>query len=142
MKRWAIAILVMAALGARAADLLVNITMQADKGYVKLLKTAAQSINITNGSPNFAGGTQLIGTSATGEVVTLNSVTTNGWAWFGNLSTNYIEVGVQDITGTNFLPLLRLNAGEAQVFRLTPGAVPCARAYGTAARLERYVFDN
>lgn len=141
MKRL-IAAMVMIAAGAWAAELTVNLTMQADKGYLKLTKTAAQSINLTNAAPNFAGGTQLIGTNSVGDAVTLGSVTTNGWAWFGNLSTNYIEVGVQDSTGTNFLPLLRINAGEAVVFRLTPGAAPYARAYGTAARLERYVFDN
>jgi hypothetical protein len=130
------------AAAACAADLTVNLTLKADKGYLNLTKTAVQNINLTNAAPNFAGGTQLVGTNGVGEAVTLGSVTTNGWGWFGNLSTNYVEVGVQDYTGTNFLPLLRLNSGESQVFRLAPGVAPYARANGAAVRLERYVFDN
>jgi len=70
------------------------------------LTTARRSLN-----------TQLISTSSTALVIASGVAAAGGWAWFRNLdTTNYVEVGVQ-VSGT-FYPLVRLNAGEAAVFRL------------------------
>ena len=80
------------------------------------LTTATRSLN-TQSIPTDAAGTALViagGVAAAG-----------GWAWFRNLgTTNYVAIGVQGAGA--FYPLVRLNAGEAAVFRLgviTPYAV-------------------
>jgi hypothetical protein len=127
---------------AQAADVVCNFTLAVDKGYLKWTRATATSVSIASAAPNVAGGTQLIPTDAAGTALTLGSVLTNGWAWFGNMSTNnYVELGTQWDT-TNFFPLLRLNAGEFAPVRLAVGVTPYARANGAAVVLERYIFDN
>jgi hypothetical protein len=78
------------------------------------LTTATRSLN-----------TQSIATSATALVIAGGVAAAGGWAWFRNLdATNYVSIGVY--VSTTFYPLVRLNAGEAAVFRLgviTPYAV-------------------
>ena len=70
------------------------------------LTTATRSLN-----------TQLISVSSTALVIASAVGAAGGWAWFRNLdTTNYVSIGVQ-VSGT-FYPLVRLNAGEAAVFRL------------------------
>lgn len=63
--------------------------------------------------------TQLISTTAAGTALVIAGgvAAAGGWAWFRNLdATNYVAIGVQ-VAGT-FYPVVRLNAGEAGVFRL------------------------
>lgn len=80
------------------------------------LTTATRSLN-----------TQSIATTSTGTALAIAAgvAAAGGWAWFRNIdATNYVTIGVQ-VSGT-YYPLVRLNAGEAAVFRLgviTPYAV-------------------
>jgi len=92
------------------------------------LTTATRSLN-----------TQNISTSSTALVIASGVGAAGGWAWFRNLdTTNYVEVGVQ-VSGT-FYPLVRLNAGEAAVFRL--GVItPYARANTGSVYLEHDIMS-
>ena len=137
-----IAALTLCAAAAYTSDLMCNFTMQVDKGYLKWSRSVSTGVSITNAAPNVAGATQLIPTDAGGTALTLGNVATNGWAWFGNLSTttNWVEIGIQE-SGT-FYPLLRINAGEYVPVRLAQGITPYARANSSAVVLEKYIFDN
>lgn len=85
---------------------------------------------------------QNIGTTA--EALTIQAdLTTLGWALFVNLDTiNYVEIG-RDSSGT-FLPLVRLNAGEAALFRLAQGiaATLHARANTSAVDMECVILND
>ena len=73
------------------------------------LTTATRSLNTQS--------ITYLGTAGAALVIAAGVAAAGGWAWFRNLdATNYISIGVQ-VAGT-FYPLVRLNAGEAAVFRL------------------------
>ena len=125
-----------------ASDITANLTLKVDKGYLSTQKSVSLSAGITNSAPNVAGGSATISTNTVGTALSLGSVVTNGWAWFRNLAqTNYVELGVQDVN-TNFLPLIRLTAGDVAVTRMAPGVVPYARANTESVVLEYLIFDN
>ena len=92
------------------------------------LTTATRSLN-----------TQSIATSATALVIAGGVAAAGGWAWFRNLdATNYVSIGVY--VSTTFYPLVRLNAGEAAVFRL--GVItPYALANTLAVILEHDIMS-
>jgi hypothetical protein len=92
------------------------------------LTTATRSLN-----------TQSIATSATALVIASGVGAAGGWAWFRNLdSTNYVAIGVY--VSSTFYPLVRLNAGEAAVFRL--GVItPYALANTAAVILEHDIMS-
>jgi hypothetical protein len=80
-----------------------------------------QVINLESGQADFAGTrvnrtTQSVGTSH--EAFSAGDLASAGWARFKNLdATNYVEVGV-DVSST-FYPLVRINAGQVAMFRLS-----------------------
>lgn len=125
-----------------ANEITANFTLRVLKGNLDITKTIGQKLTLTCGTPNVAGLTQLVTTNPVGEAITLGNVSTNGVAWFSCLDTNhFVEIGVQD-ANTNFLPLIRLNAGEAWVTRLSQGITPYARANGASVVMEKLIFDN
>ena len=137
-----IGLLVGVAVSLFASDITANLTLKVDKGYLSTTKSVSLSAWITNAAPNVAGGSATISTNTVGTALPLGSVVTNGWAWFRNLdASNYVEIGVQDVN-TNFLPLIRLNYGDATVTRLAQGVTPCARANVASVVLEYQIFDN
>ncbi len=72
------------------------------------LTTAKRSLN-TQSIPTTPGGTAL--------VIAAGVTAAGGWAWFRNLdTTNYVTIGVY--VSSTYYPIVRLNAGEAAVFRL------------------------
>lgn len=134
-------ILLMATGAWAASEITANLTLKVTKGSLDVTRTAAQTLNVTANAPNVAGFTQLVNTNTAGTALTLGDVSTNGVAWFRNLSTNnYIEIGVQT-TGV-FYPLMRLNYGEAWTTRLAQGVTPYARANTADVVLEKLIFDN
>ena len=99
-----------------------------------------QSITQTTAAPTSIGGTQSIGFAAH-EALVLTDITTNGWAYFRNRNaTNFVELGV-DVAAT-FYPLVRLNANEGCVLRLSQGITPYAQADTAAVILERLILDD
>ena len=124
-----------------ANEITSGFTLNVTKGSLTFSRNMSKQITLSASSPNVAGGTQSIPTTAGGEAVGLGDVATNGVAYFVNLdSTNYIEIGVN--VAATFYPLIRLNAGEGFPMRLAQGIAPYARANTAAVVLEYHIFDN
>lgn len=99
-----------------------------------------QSITQNTAAPTRVGGNQTIGFAAH-EAIVLTDLTTNGWAYFRNRdAANFVQIGV-DVAAT-FYPLVRLNAGEGCLFRLSQGITPYAKADTAAVILQREILDD
>jgi hypothetical protein len=123
------------------SEINANLTLKVTKGYLSYQRSVNNTLSITNTAPNVAGLTMSVPNHATGTLVSVGSVLTNGVAWFGNLdTTNYVEVGRQ-VSGT-FYALFRINPGEAWPVRLVQGADIFARANSTNVNMEYAIFDN
>ncbi|MEN6360046.1 MAG: hypothetical protein ABFD59_08320 [Smithella sp.] len=84
---------------------------------------------------------QVVSTNTVGDALTLGGVTTPGFAWFKNLSTNhYIEIGLQD-SSTNFVSFIKLNTNQAQACWLSVAA-PYARGNGATVQLDYMICDR
>lgn len=85
----------------------------------------------------FIHNTQIVGTSE--EALLMGDVAAPGWAFFKNLdATNYVEIRA----ATGVADTLRLNAGEAAVFRFAADATaPFAIANTAAVRLEYLILE-
>lgn len=124
-------------------EITTSITLKATKNYLDFTRAVSLSFGLTNASPNAIAGTQTISTNATPEAITVGNVSTNGWAYFRNLTTNvdtYIELGWSDTT--NFRAIVRLKPSEPACFRLTPGAAFYGHATGTNSILEKMIIDD
>ena len=93
-----------------ANEITAQASLVATKGFLNVSRQANSAFNITNTAPNVAGYTQLLGTNAA-EQITFGDVQTPGWAWFRNLGTNTVSLGVVDAS-TNFIEFARMKAGE------------------------------
>lgn len=142
MRRISAAVLIaaMLALTAGAADeIAATVSFKVTKGYLDFTRAVNATWTITAASPNVAGQTQLIG--LTPEQVTIGDVTTAGWSFFRNLNaSNVIEIGAVDAS-TNFLPLIKLKAGEYALMRMGTNFW-YAKAFTAASRLEKAIVDN
>lgn len=126
-----------------ASEITTNLTLKVTKGYLDITRSIASAWTLATAKPNVAGMTQAIGFAAH-EAINLGDVgaATLGWAWFRNLdTTNYVEIGIDFGPGT-FGPLIRLNAGEACVIRLSAACAPYAQANTAAVVLEKVIFDT
>jgi hypothetical protein len=134
----AVAMLVAAALAANEGS--VSMSLKATKGSLSVTRAQSANFTINAAKPAYAGGAQAIPTG--GVAIALGDISTNGVAWFQNIdATNFVEIGVV-YDSTNFLPLVRLNPGEAWPFRLSQGVTPWGRANGAAVLLDKTVLDN
>lgn len=98
-------------------------------------------IQVNQSGTTAAGGSQSIPTTAAGTAVSVGSVSTLGYAYFRNVdTTNFVEIGVQ--VGGTFYPLMRLNAGEAAITRLSQSTTVYARANNLAVNLQYYILSN
>jgi len=98
-----------------------------------------QKIDQNTAAPSRVGGCQTIGT--TEEAIALTDLTTNGVARFRNRdATNFVEIGVKP--AATFYPLVRLNADEECIFRLSQGITPYAKADTAACILDRDILDD
>ena len=105
-----------------------------------LIPTRQVSITQNTAAPARVGGTQTIGFAAH-EALALTDLTTNGVAHFWNRdATNFVQIGV-DVAAT-FYPLIRLNAGEGCIIRLSQGVTPYAKADTAAVILQRDILDD
>lgn len=124
-----------------ANEITANLTLKVEKGVLSVTKTSSKQFNINHSNPNVAGVTLNVLTTATGTLIPLGNVASNGVAWFGNLGTNNIEIGVRD-SATNFLPIITLKSNESWCCRINLGCVPYARATNATTVLEYEIFDD
>ena len=100
---------------------------------------APGNITVTQNALGMGGGVQSIPTADT--VVSLGTITTNGWCFLQNLDTaNYIEFG--PTSGGAIVKVGRLNAGEFAIFRLNPAAVLRAIAHTGACLLYTKIYND
>jgi len=111
-------------------------------GDIAGLTVPARTVQITQNTavPARVGGTQTIGFAAH-EALSITDLTTNGVAHFRNRdAANFVQIGV-DVAAT-FYPLVRLNAGEEWVFRISQGITPYAQADTGAVIIDRDILDD
>ena len=100
----------------------------------------SQSITQNTAAPTRAGGTQTIGFAAH-EALVVTDITTLGWARFRTRdAANFVQIGL-DVAAA-FVPLVRLNAGEECVFRLSQGITVYAQADTGAVIMDRDILDD
>ena len=120
-------------------EITVNVSLGVKNGFL------SQSLNpgtilVTMTGTTATGGAQEIGTSTNAEAISMNDVSSAGYAFFRNTdTTNYLDIGSG--TGTNFAAVVRLKAGEAGVFRLGTNA-PTARANTAAVKLQYLILAD
>jgi hypothetical protein len=121
-----------------ADEITVTTTLAAVKGTAKF--SDGQTARVDWTTARETGLTQSVGT--THEAITISAdVATPGWAYFkNNDSTNFCDLGL--VVAATFYPLIRLKAGEAALFRLSPAAAPYAKADTAAVDLEWSVLND
>lgn len=125
-----------------AKEITITQALTLANGELDSLTIPARTFWVTQNTavPVRVGGNQTIGFAAH-EALALTDITTNGWAYFRNRdAAHFVQIGV-DVTGT-FYPLVRLNAGESCMFRLSQGITPYAKADTAAVVLSRDILDD
>lgn len=120
-------------------EITVNVSLGVKNGFLsQSLTPGTILVNMTGTTAT--GGAQDIGTSTNAEAISMNDVSSAGYAFFRNTdTTNYVDIGSG--TGTNFAAVVRLKAGEAGVFRLGTNA-PTARANTAAVKLQYFILAD
>ena len=102
-----------------ANEITVSVNVSVSKGSLKyLFAPPVAQINLTGNAA--AGAVQQL--STTTEALSTIDVTTAGIGTFINLSTG-TQVQVGAMSGTNFVPVLRLDPGEPAVSRMATTAL-------------------
>ena len=127
---------------ATANALKITTSMKLENGDLDSFSivTRTQSITQTTAAPARVDGTQTIGFAAH-EALAVTDLTTLGWCHFRNRdATNFVQIGT-DVAAA-FVPVVRLNAGEACMFRASQAATLYAQADTAAVILERTIIDD
>jgi len=125
-----------------ADEITVTQALGLANGTLDSFSIPAYTFRVTQATavPVRVGGTQVIGHAAH-EALALTDLTTLGVAYFRNRSaTNFVQIGVE--VAATFYPLVRLNPGEAWMFRFAQGITPYAQANTAAVVLQREILDN
>jgi len=126
-----------------ADEIKVTAMLKVDNGNFALQRNVAnQPYTQTNAASSY--NIQNVGTSEQEQVSITSDVLTNGWTWLRNITTNanrYVDIGAQDVN-TNFLAIMRIQAGEFGVFRLHPTNAVFARASGGEVKLEFWTLND
>jgi hypothetical protein len=126
MKRLAIIFALVAGGAFAANEITLNWTFKAEKGGLVLNRTLSRQYGITNATPGVSGYTVAVTTNAAGTALPL-AISTNGWGWLLNTSSNYtVDVGTQ--VGGTFYPVARLGRMEGFPIRFAPNVTNYARA--------------
>ncbi len=122
-----------------ANEVTYTVAVRGIKGNIDITREVRNATVDMSGDA-YSGGVQSIPTTGGGTAVTVAAaVSTPGYAWFRNLDkVNYIEIGIED---TGFFPVIRLNAGEACVLRLTDTTFH-ARSNTFAVLLEHIIIED
>lgn len=123
-----------------ANEITVNARLACDN-CVQASTIGATDLQFTQSTARRSAGVQAVGT-ATHEAVSIHSdISSKGWAFFRNLdSTNYVELGV-DVSST-FYPVIRLEALEVGLFRISPSITLYAKANTASVELEYEVLAD
>lgn len=122
-----------------ADEITISAILRCENGNLSVRRDSGSS-RFTQTAIGRAGGAQSVGFAAH-EAVAVGDVSTLGWAYFKNLdTTNFVEIGV-DVAAT-FYPLVRLEAGEAALFRLSPSATVYAKANTAAVLLDCEILED
>lgn len=114
-----------------------GLTVNKTNGPVFTMSSSSQRIDLSGS--RYSGGIQDIGTSAHEALTIISDQSTSGWSYFKNLdATNYLEIG-RDVAAA-FSPVLRLNAGEVCVCRVTTTAL-YAKANTGACKLQYMILE-
>ena len=121
-----------------------TVILQIDKGnFHKKLPGSTSQFSATLATSTYVGtsGVFAVPTTAAGTAFDVSDLTANGgFAYFKNLdATNYVEIGVQ--VAATFYGLVRLNTGEAAIFRIADRTNFFARANTAAVSLEYFTID-
>ena len=99
---------------------------------------SATAVSITVAGTIYKENIQTVGFAAE-ELLDRTDITTNGWCYMKNLdATNFVSVRA----ATGAANLIRLNAGESAVFRMTQGITPYVIADTAAVKLHYILFNN
>jgi hypothetical protein len=144
MKKLIAAVLAVLAVGAWAAsEINVTASLTATKGFFSLTRSVS-GLRVDMTGVNMSAVVQDVPTNAAAELTVGADVGNAGYAMARMITTNaayYVEIGRND-SATNFLPLVRLYAGEVALFRVHPTATPYALANGGTVSLEWIVLEN
>ncbi len=123
-----------------ADELDYQITFSYEKGSQQHDRSIQGTATVT-GVPS-VGGVQTIGTTAGGEALVVNDVSTNpGFCYFRNLdSTNFCTIGTY--VSSVYYPTVKLKAGEFCLLRLVTGLVYRAIADTGNVNLEYYILSD
>lgn len=121
-----------------------TVILQIDKGnFHKKLPGSTSQFTATLSSSTYTGtsGVFAVPTAAAGTAFDVSDLTANGGYFYAkNLdTTNYVEIGAQ--VGGTFYPIVRLNAGEATIFRVSDRTNFYGRANTAAVSLEYFTID-
>lgn len=117
-----------------ANEITINARLECENG-AQYVSIGAVDIQFTQSTARRSGGVQAIGFAAHEAVGIGADIASKGWAFFRNLdSTNYLEIGV-DVAAT-FYPLVRLEALEVALFRISPSVTVYAKANTASVELE------
>lgn len=139
---WLVALSAIAVLYA-ADEIQQNCQLNVRNGDFELERKPG-TINITQQNQGASDVIQSIGTGSHEAVTIAADITTNGIAWFRNLTTNtdyYVEIGVQD-TGSTFIAFARLYTSEICFTRVHPTNTLYAKATGGAVNLRAIVVRD
>ena len=105
---------------------------------------ASGTQNVDQSAAGMVKNVQGISNAAAGDALDLGSVATPGYAYFVNLddpetSTDYLLIGRQD--GGTFREVIRLNAGEQVLVRLT-SAAPYAKASAGTIEMMYAIYED
>jgi len=121
-----------------ANEIVAQVVLKATKGYLD--QTRAVNANHDLESLAMAGGTESI--TSTASPLNMADVTSTGWAYFRNLSTNDGErVYIGGTNATGFVQFLDVGPGEYAVCPI--GAYPWAKTdTGYTAVLEKMILQG
>jgi len=130
-------------LAAVAANEINNvITFKVTKGYLDYTRAVNSAFSITAQTPIMAADTFLVSSNWT--YLGVGNVSTNGWAFFRNQSTNGVYCQIS-VTNDGTAIFSRMESGAFALIQLDPATTLYGRANATSAVsvvIERVVFDR
>lgn len=123
-----------------ADEIKLRIKLSCENGYLKELFDPGE-ISITQTTANAHCPVIDVGTSE--EVISFGDISSAnvGLVAFRNLdTTNYVRLG--PTSGGAMVPMIRILAGETEVFRLEPSVTLRAQANGAAVKLQMKLLQT
>ena len=126
-----------------ADEITVTGLLKVDNGSFNLTRTV-QNLRITQTGTSMDYHIQSIATGTAEQITIIADVSTNGYTWMRNISTNtdrVVQIGVTN--GGTFAPVIQLEANDFALYRLTPSVNLYALSVGGGAvNLETWVNED